>query len=319
MVGAWIGSVMALSAQSVQTATLQKDDGVQVFYGADALNYAVDAAQDGNTIYLSAGNFNGAYSLSKSIKIIGCGGFNENDAKNTIIRGLNILRNGTYSNYLELEGFIVKGSTQIRQSSMVKMSKIYFQNSCDFLDNGSNIEISGSLIPDYLNFNGSSLSNTNISNCIITRLTYGVSNISTVLVSNSIIYDINWGDYNISLQNNIIAANQYNSFPNSVYNNIFTGADNFPNVTNQSGNWENVGLSGLFVNQPENKWDPTYDYHLKNPANYVGTDGTQVGIYGGLFPWNTVPSNPQITESKVNPVTTNDGKLNFQIKAEAQQ
>ena len=114
-------------------------------------------------------------------------------------------------------------------------------------------------------------------------------------------------------------ANNSVSQPNLVQNNIFTGAKNFPSVSNQSGNWENVVLSGLFVKQPENKWDPNYDYHLKNPANYIGTDGTQVGIYGGLFPWNPVPSNPQILESKVNTTTTNDGKLNFQIKAEAQQ
>jgi len=321
MVGAWICSVVSLSAQSVQTATLQKDDGVQVFYGADALVNSVNAAQDGNTIYLSAGDFNAVYNLVKSIKIIGSGGFNVNEAKNTTIQSLSITRNGTYDNYLELEGFVIKGEVTINQSSMVKMSKIYFKSNCNLSYNGNNIEFFSSLLVATLNFYNYSYSNTGVSNCIITRLAGGVTSTSTVIISNSIIYELYY-DYapnSISLQNNIIVANQNNKTPNSVNNNIFTGVNNFPSISNQSGNWENVNLSDLFVNQLENRWDPSYDYHLKNPANYIGTDGTQVGIYGGLFPWNPVPSNPQILDSKVNPTTTNDGKLNFQIKAEAQQ
>jgi len=320
MVGAWICSIGALSAQSVQTATLQKSDGVQVFYGMDALNDAVITAQDGNVIYLSAGDFNGLSNVQKSIKIIGSGGFNAIEAKNTVIRGLQTWRNGSYTDYLEFEGFVVKGTTTLYQSSMVKMEKISFEGDCNLQD-VNNIEISSSLVLQYFRFSYNSCINTVIANCIINCLANGPVLGSTVLVSNSIIYALDYAEAvrAISLKNNIIVANQYGDIPASVNNNVFTGAGNFPDITNQSGNWENVVLSDLFVNQPENKWDPTYDYHLKNPANYTRPNDTQAGIYGGVFPWNPVPSNPQILESKVEPVTTNDGKLNFQIKAEAQQ
>ena len=331
MVGAWICSVVSLSAQSIQTATLQKDDGVQVFYGADALINAVNAAQDGNIIYLSAGTFNGVQNLAKSIKIIGAGGFNADETKNTVINGnMSISRIAeSYADYLGLEEFVVKNDFNIGNTysgddnSMIKIKKIKFESNVQFYTNSGNffnIEISQCVFKDLSFHQNANYTNIVISNSIIAIMHNFVSTSSTILIANTILFgDTNWAFSGISLQNNIIVTNQNNNGPNSVYNNIFTGANNFPSVSNQSGNWENVTLSDLFVNQPENKWDPSYDYHLKNPNNYIGTDGSQVGIYGGLFPWNPVPSNPQIIESKVNPTTTNDGKLNFQIKAEAQQ
>ncbi|GHT70699.1 hypothetical protein AGMMS50239_39330 [Bacteroidia bacterium] len=53
----------------------------------------------------------------------------------------------------------------------------------------------------------------------------GPTSTSTVLVSNSIIYDP-YGVDNISLQNNIIVADNKLNVPISVQNNIFTGANN---------------------------------------------------------------------------------------------
>jgi len=323
-------SAASMYAQSIQTATLQKDDGVQVFYGIDALKNAVNAAQDGNAIYLSAGNFNGVSDLSKSIKIIGAGGFHTDASKNTVINEyIHINRIAeSYVDYLELEGFVVRNAfyvgNNMGDNKMIKIKKIRFENNFVFGTNSGNflnIEISQCVINGlqwYLGTSQRIFRDVLVSNSIITETFGSILNTSTAVIANSIIYALNTAS-NFSLQNNIIVAYQNGHTPNSAYNNIFTGANNFPSVSNQSGNWENVVFSDLFVNQPENKWDVSYDYYLKNPTNYIGTDGTQVGIYGGLFPWNPVPSNPQIIESKVEPATTNDGKLNFQIKAEAQQ
>ena len=333
LVAAMFATISAASvyAQSIQTATLQTDDGVQVFYGTDALNSAYNAAQDGNTIYLSAGLFNGG-TLSKSIKIIGAGGFNADASKNTVINGaMSINRIAeSYTDYLELEGFVVRNGFYVGNSSsgdnkMLRIKKINFESDLAFYarsGNFLNIEIFQCVIRN-LQWQPSGdpqriYRDVLVSNSIIVANNGYAHNTSSAIIINSIIYAPS-NVYDRSLQNNIIVANKINQTPNSVSNNIFTGADNFPSVSNQSTNWENVVLSDLFVNQPENKWDASYDYNLKNPKDYIGTDGTQVGIYGGLFPWNPVPSNPQIIESKVSPVTTNDGKLNFRIKAEAQQ
>jgi hypothetical protein len=219
---------------------------------------------------------------------------------------------------------MIKENMVLINSDKIKMKKIKFNVHVDFNSsyerNFANIEISQCEINGYIYWNENTYSDVVISNIILGRFNGSISTSSSVMVTNCIIYEDNFsGFFYLTLQNNIIVAYNSGALPNSVNNNIFTGANNFPSVNTQSGNWENVVLSDLFVNQPENKWDASYDYHLKNPANYVGTDGTQVGIYGGLFPWNPTPSNPQIIESKVNPTTTNDGKLNFQIKVEAQQ
>ena len=56
-----------------QSAILQVGDNAQIFYGADALKEAVEAAPDrGATITLSAGTFNGT-TITKCVNIYGAG------------------------------------------------------------------------------------------------------------------------------------------------------------------------------------------------------------------------------------------------------
>ena len=60
------------------------------------------------------------------------------------------------------------------------------------------------------------------------------------------------------------------------------------------------------------------NFTLAEPEKYVGSDDTQVGLYGGQFNWRgtTLPSIPRITSLK----TTLDplkGVLHVDMKAEA--
>lgn len=52
-------------------------------------------------------------------------------------------------------------------------------------------------------------------------------------------------------------------------------------------------------------------------GKYLGTDGTQVGIYGGSLPFTSTPSNPQITKCNVAAKSTADGKLSVDIEVKA--
>lgn len=47
----------------------------------------------------------------------------------------------------------------------------------------------------------------------------------------------------------------------------------------------------------------------------IGTDGTQVGIYGNVSPFNTTLTIPHIISKKIAPKTEN-GKLKVNIKVE---
>ena len=46
---------------------------------------------------------------------------------------------------------------------------------------------------------------------------------------------------------------------------------------------------------------------------YIGADGTQVGLYGGIG-FDLVPSILQITKCEVAPRSTTDGKLSVKIE-----
>jgi hypothetical protein len=52
-------------------------------------------------------------------------------------------------------------------------------------------------------------------------------------------------------------------------------------------------------------------------TQYLGMDGTQVGIYGGDFAFDPAPSTPRITKCVVAPKSTADGKLKVTITVSA--
>ena len=52
-------------------------------------------------------------------------------------------------------------------------------------------------------------------------------------------------------------------------------------------------------------------------TTYLGTDGTEVGMHGGVLPYDTTPSYPQITRMNVANKTTADGKLSVEIEVSA--
>ena len=52
-------------------------------------------------------------------------------------------------------------------------------------------------------------------------------------------------------------------------------------------------------------------------TQYLGADGTEVGIYGGNLPFDPTPSNPQITKCNVATKSTADGKLSVDIEVNA--
>lgn len=77
----------------------------------------------------------------------------------------------------------------------------------------------------------------------------------------------------------------------------------------------------VFINQSGNIFDYNQDYHLVDPATYLGIDNTEVGIYGGMYPIKdgAVPQNPHIQTKSVAPITDVNGDLQIEIQVEAQE
>ena len=95
--------------------------------------------------------------------------------------------------------------------------------------------------------------------------------------------------------------------------------DNTPYNLIGAGNWVNCKYAGIFEESMNDlAWDGVKTFKLKYPEEYVGTDGTQVGLYGGPYPYNPTPSIPQIKESHIDTTVAADGKLKVSVTVEAQ-
>ena len=103
--------------------------------------------------------------------------------------------------------------------------------------------------------------------------------------------------------------------------------------------WASIGYTGFFndlavsTNNKEVNWNEfakvfknftgnysdsqTFELAESAKTAYLSTDGTQVGMYGGVLPYDSTPSFPQITKMNVAKKTTADGKLSVEIEVSA--
>jgi hypothetical protein len=58
----------------------------------------------------------------------------------------------------------------------------------------------------------------------------------------------------------------------------------------------------------------TFELTEEAKTTYLGTDGTEIGLYGGLLPYNTTPSYPLISKMEVEKQTTPEGQLGVTIE-----
>ena len=58
----------------------------------------------------------------------------------------------------------------------------------------------------------------------------------------------------------------------------------------------------------------TFELTDNAKTTYLGTDGTEVGMYGGIAPYSSIPSYPRISKLNVATKATQDGVLNVEIE-----
>lgn len=318
-------------AQNTLVATLSHDEDITMYYGTYALRDAMNAAQSGDVINLSGGAFQ-AVNITKAVTLRGTG---INDAAPTYISGnfaINIPTDDT--NRLSMEG--------IRSTGTITMSGTF--NSPYFVKS----QFYGI---SYNNSNKPAIKNAMFANCRITN-EYSLKGTSTVQFVNSyvsgfrndgegntaaafincVILPYNNGNYpehiaKSQLLNCIIyqtyASINYNMLPSTTiatncvsigYSQLFSG---------QAANTGNKALSSSEYSKIFKNFTGSYSeaqtFELTDEAKttYLGTDGTEVGMYGGVLPYNTTPSYPQITKMNVANKTTADGKLSVEIEVSA--
>lgn len=333
---AMVGSAQTGSDQA--TATLQSGDKVSVFYGHDALKYAYEAARDsGDVITLSAGLFN-ALEIQKSLHIIG-NGFVKDEANGkypTIIKGDLTFRPGdvtdddgeTTSEAIGYDGTRIEGimhigydreniellgSRTVKDFSFVKCK---LTRGCDVNVNTKGLTIRQCVIADgvylqYLDLCEKAHENLYIVGSYIDGIGYHTSD-GIVTMDHSILrYPLNYGKVTNSILSGVAQGVM-------AENCIFM--ENTPEYVIGAGNWFDCQYADIFKNDiTELNWNDAENYfELKYPAEYTGTDGTQVGLYGGPYPYNPTPTIPQIKENNIDTTVGADGILKVSVTVEAQ-
>ena len=302
LVSAIAGSM--IFAQSY--VALHSNGTVQHFNGTNALVNAYAASINGDTIYLPGGSF-----VASTVTL------NAN-ADNFHMEGIEVLGD-----------FIFTSNASVNQVTL-KYCKIngHFQVLGNLTDPSNNIALIGNVfVGDVVLSNAS---NVAIYNSILqSHLTNSVANLFY-----NCIFLFNGGSYDWVINGEMVNNNLYNSvFYQSnwgIYSNITgntykyslftTTTPNFGPGAVSENNTFGVPQGSIFVIQSGNAFDYTHNYHLQSPATYMGSDGSQIGLYGGNHPYKegAVPSNPHIRSKTISATTDASGNLNVNIKVAAQ-
>lgn len=308
------------NAQQNKFATLNHNDTITAFYGDSALCQAHAAAVGGDIITLSSGSFL-ATNLTKPVTIRGAGMFADTAAgtQRTIVNNdfsVSVFQDSV--NHLSVEGIYFLSTMYVGNNVVydVEFSKCRFNNLKTFRDdhfhNSTFINcIIGSAYENYAEY--SYFINTVILHDTI-RSYYANNN----TFSNCYIYfTAHWNFYNDNtFENCIISSRNSNAYPNSNHNCIGVGAsgNGFFKSPIMNNNHNINSLSSVFKTFNGTYIEgETFELQDSIANNYLGTDSTQVGIYGGMVPFDPRVS-PNIRRCNVGLRSTADGKLNVDIE-----
>lgn len=309
-------------AQSSLLATLNHEGTISTFYGATALQKAHAAAENGDVITLSSGTFL-SVDITKAVTLRGAGMVLDaatqteptvlaNDFKITIADDVTgrLTIEGVYSNQ--------RVSIEKLKNAMFLKDRINVIN-IPSTGYGKDLTFIHCRITEQYSGNNNSNNSATFQNCIVSYIT-GYN----YIFHNSIIRGYEGGSiilcFNSEYKNCIITGglNSDASSTSTYYNNLFIGAEarrlkDIPNSTNVIVNREDDKIKNLLAYSDDN------DYKLTDEAKTImkGSDGTEVGLYGGSLPYDPTPTNPQISKFNVAAKTTADGKLSVDIEVKS--
>lgn len=179
------------------------------------------------------------------------------------------------------------------------------------LGEATNVLITSNLIKGYVT--GSSSPSVLISNNVFANSngSHALQSISYAVISNNIFYGLAPSFDGYSVEN--CAFNNNMSFGSAD--------DDLPPNGSNVGSGNLVGVDPLFVDVPDFTGNVSYDYHLQaaSPGHNAGTDGSDLGLYGGGTPLNVPldgrPRIPLVTNFVINTSTIAEGgSLNVTVE-----
>ena len=327
---ALVGAVACYAQVTEQlTATLQNGTTTKVFYGNNGLKSAIAEAVANDIITLSSGVFNNPGTIGKGVKIYGSG-FEDDPAtgmKLTRIEGTLTLQNEeNLVDGFTIEGVWINGdinaggTTALNNLKVVKcrFATIYFRAASSQIILRQNY-ISGSVSQS----ESPKVTGLMIQNCYINgEISSDFDSESGIVVDHCILtaadgssrdyYHGAWY-YTNTILNRFIRPGGvcYNCIGSKNYiERCGTYANCYFDVTN----W------GVLFGDEQNNLNylkGTEPRSFTIADTYVGNDNTVVGLHGGTYGWDKIPSTPRITSSTIAGKVDADGKLKVNITAVA--
>ncbi len=311
------------------------------------LESAVDAAKDGDNVYVPGGehsikgswkgydgksDLKNSLAISKRINLIGEGYQSGGTSSSIINNRIYVLNTASGST---ITGLTFSNHLQLDNTSNVHVSRCYFSLSSMYgvigiSGSGENNIITeciiGGAISASSGLSGSPSTKSDIKVYICKNIiNSSVSNIQNSSIKNNILKSLNStslfdGCSYCNIENNIITRNlstlsaSYSSFKNNLLVYVFTSAGSKYNTF--ENNIERQDINNIFINYDNG------DYHLEPNClgKNAGTDGTDIGIYGTSFPFkdNRLPAIPYFSLKTIGGETSADKKLKINIQVEAQ-
>lgn len=322
---AMVMTSMAARAQVDRVATLTHGSTTTAYYGINALQQAHDAAEDGDYISLSRGTFN-ITSITKNITIVGAG---MQDIPEQGV-GKTMLYSGGSSRIAigvaESASHILRIENVEFSSGMTLNADLHNANfvKCSFpaSDRGisedkglcKNISFLQCTFTGCVNHKENSIAS--YINCYVWGGDYGCSIATGASISFcNCTFGAGWGHrdtYSSSFLNCVIYCTAGDirtmGISNTITNCLGARIPYYANVWSYASNSVFKGDYNPF------KSGTYYELTDEAKALITGTDGKEVGMYGGAFPYNPVPDGVRITKFTVDPQSSSDNKLNVDVE-----
>lgn len=297
-------------SQTEDTKVILQNGTNTTIYNGSEITTAIGAAKKGDILYLSEGTYD-KFTIDKEILVRGVG-------ENTYINGdvTIAIPNNPNLTQAVLEGVNVSGNINITQPA-------------------TNLIIRNTKVTD-VKVNGA-LTNGLIDRCWITG-TFNMSDYTNdTMVKNSKVKFISAGSltYNKCTFLNCNIADRMNNNTAAVFTNCIIGSylymeGDWGLGTMESSEFTNtlfntyygsIGSSSsqtncYFVKEYDGACDQNTLESRVDLSSYLGTDGTEVGVYGGTTQFTLDPQVPKVTESTFT-VDTSTNKLTVKLKVAA--
>lgn len=308
---------------------LQHKGNITAIYGGGEIDKAIEAAVDGDTLFLSKGTFASNFTINKSISLIGSGAEDSGNTQNSTYIEWNgnprisagdskTISSVTIEGLVCGPGFYTEGKIE-----NLKFKKCYISNTLG-ISNSNNDDYTKKVIVDRcrlssISINGS-IEDATIKNCKINNA-YGQGG-----QTNSSCKFINCNIHQVNTDTKAM-------FVNSIINEVGNGTDSY------------LGNNAILVNtlyHNMNGYDPMEKTSLQDcwattetvisdnngdmecpmtveqrqAAGYLGVDGTVVGIEGGVNPFSLTLHAPSIKSNSTN-VDLNNKKVTINVNVTA--